>query len=205
MIRVRRLEHQFVQFIPETLQPSKLYISLEYRTAAHICCCGCGAEVVTPLSPTDWSITFDGDSISMWPSVGNWNLPCRSHYVIDRGEVLDATGWSRDWTMDDVARERDRNELAKRIYYSRGKGTLSGLADRSGIGTRPVSQSPPEVAVSDNLKIRRPQDPNFVNVNEPWELTHWCKTFDRTPDELRAAVKKVGTSVAALRAHFGKK
>ncbi len=30
-----------------------LYISIPYVTAAHKCPCGCGEEIVTPLSPTD--------------------------------------------------------------------------------------------------------------------------------------------------------
>jgi hypothetical protein len=29
-----------------------------FRTAAHCCCCGCGEEVVTPFTPTDWSMTL---------------------------------------------------------------------------------------------------------------------------------------------------
>jgi hypothetical protein len=61
-----------------------LYVSPGYATVTHLCCCGCGAEVVTPLSPTDWKLTFDGVAISLSPSVGNWSLPCRSHYFIDR-------------------------------------------------------------------------------------------------------------------------
>ncbi|WP_310793974.1 DUF6527 family protein [Paraburkholderia sp. BL23I1N1] len=55
---------------------------MEYGTISHSCCCGCGNEVVTPLTPTDWSLTFDGEHISLWPSVGSWNLPCQSHYVV---------------------------------------------------------------------------------------------------------------------------
>jgi hypothetical protein len=36
-----------------------LYVSLEYATAIHACACGCGNEVVTPLSPNGWKLTFE--------------------------------------------------------------------------------------------------------------------------------------------------
>ena len=80
-MRFTHLQHRFVPHIPEKLEPKVLYISMEYATAAHSCCCGCGEEVVTPLTPTDWRMTFDGETISLSPSIGNWNLRCRSHYV----------------------------------------------------------------------------------------------------------------------------
>lgn len=58
--------------------------------------------------------------------------------------------------------------------------------------------------MADDLKIREPQDRNFVNVNEPWEVNWWCKKWGVTPDQLRAAVKAVGTSAAAVARHLGK-
>lgn len=111
-----RLRHQFVQYLPAKLEPGVLYVSMEYATAAHCCCCGCGEEVVTPFSPTDWRMAFDGETISIWPSIGNWNLPCRSHYVIEQGRVIGAGHWSEA----QVAAERQRDKTAKDAYY----GTL---------------------------------------------------------------------------------
>ncbi len=107
------LKHQFVKNLPDRLDPGVLYISIEYATVAHLCCCGCGVEVVTPLTPTDWNMTFDGETISLWPSVGNWNDACRSHYVVRRSKVISALPWSdrrieAEW-------QRDRN--AKGRYY----------------------------------------------------------------------------------------
>src|SRR4051794_28339701 len=113
MIRWHRLEHRFVKHIPECLEPGVLYVSIDYSSAAHSCCCGCGEEVVTPFAPTDWKMTFDGETISLWPSVGNWNLRCRSHYVIQRGQVLEAGPWS-DAQVD---AERCRDKAAKERYY----------------------------------------------------------------------------------------
>ncbi len=76
------LQHKFVEFIPDRIEDGLLYISVQYCTAIHKCVCGCGNEVVTPLSPTDWRLTFDGISISLYPSIGNWNFDCQSHYWI---------------------------------------------------------------------------------------------------------------------------
>ena len=53
------LAFEFVQAIPEKLEDGTLYVSMDYATVVHKCCCGCGREVVTPLSPTDWKLTFD--------------------------------------------------------------------------------------------------------------------------------------------------
>ena len=87
------LQHRFVESVPTALEAGILYISVNYGTVIHSCCCGCGEEIVTPLTPKGWKITYDGETISLWPSVGNWKLPCRSHYVIDRNRVI--TGESR--------------------------------------------------------------------------------------------------------------
>lgn len=116
MIRYPRLAHKFVTNIPNSLEPGVLYISVEYATAIHLCCCGCGEEVVTPLTPTDWALTFDGDTVSLWPSIGNWNFACRSHYVIERSEVVRALPWSDRR----IAYGRFQDKLAKGRYF----GTL---------------------------------------------------------------------------------
>ena len=112
-MRFRRLEHRFCKHIPESLEPGVLYVSMEYATAVHSCCCGCGEEVVTPFTPTDWEMAFDGRAISLWPSVGNWTLPCRSHYVVREGAVIQG----RPWTDEEIAAERRRDRAAKARYY----------------------------------------------------------------------------------------
>lgn len=113
MIRRRRLEHRFVMHLPDRIEPGVLYISMDFATASHSCCCGCGEEVVTPFSPTDWKMTYDGETVSLWPSVGNWNQPCRSHYVIRNGEIIEA----RPWSDDQVEAERQRDRRAKQSYF----------------------------------------------------------------------------------------
>jgi hypothetical protein len=81
------LKPVFVEFIPEVLEDGKIYISETYATAVHKCCCGCGNKVVTPLSPIGWKITIEEEYVSLYPSIGNWNFPCRSHYWIKRNVV----------------------------------------------------------------------------------------------------------------------
>ena len=87
MTRINSLEHEFVNYIPDALDEGVLYVSIPFATVMHKCCCGCGQEVVTPLDPTDWEMTFDGKSISLNPSIGNWSLACQSHYWIYRNQV----------------------------------------------------------------------------------------------------------------------
>lgn len=113
-MRHQTLEHRFVRNVPRELDPGVLYISMDYATAVHSCCCGCGDRVVTPFTPTDWRMTFDGESVSLHPSVGNWNQKCRSHYVIQRSRVLGAGAWS----TSEVEAERRRDKEAKAAYYN---------------------------------------------------------------------------------------
>jgi hypothetical protein len=93
--------HEFVDVIPDRLRDGVVYVSIGCATALHLCCCGCGLEVVTPLSPADWSVSFDGETISLRPSIGNWRFPCRSHYWIERDRVLWTSPDGQDGTEHD--------------------------------------------------------------------------------------------------------
>jgi Family of unknown function (DUF6527) len=112
-MRDKILQHRFVDSFPEALEAGILYVSMEYGSVAHCCCCGCGEQVVTPLTPTDWNITYDGETISLQPSIGSWTLPCRSHYVIRRNRVIEAAPWSHA----QVAAERRRDSRAKAEHF----------------------------------------------------------------------------------------
>lgn len=89
-------EHRFVPTFPEKLDERILYVSVEFGTAAHRCFCGCGSEVYTRFTPRDWSMSFNGDTVSLSPSIGNWSFPCQSHYWLERGRVRWAERWSRE-------------------------------------------------------------------------------------------------------------
>lgn len=110
---VTNLNHEFVEYVPEELKDGTLYVSLTFATASHKCCCGCGNEVVTPLSPTDWKITFDGESISLDPSIGNWSFDCKSHYWIENSTVK----WARRMSREQIEAGRAYDRLAKKRYF----------------------------------------------------------------------------------------
>ena len=107
------IKYEFVDSLPEELDEHKIYISMDFATAAHKCFCGCGMEVVTPMSPTDWRIIYDGVSVSFTPSIGNWSFPCKSHYWIVRNEVR----WAKQLTPKQIAAGRAANLRAKQMYY----------------------------------------------------------------------------------------
>ena len=157
-LRHRHLTHRFVPVIPDRLEPGVLYLALEYGTATHSCCCGCGEEVVTPLTPTDWRITYDGESISLWPSVGNWNAACRSHYIVDGGKVI-ACG---DWTDEQVAAERRRDRAEKSRYY---RTLAQGAAEPVSVSPAVSSAPPPFVA--------SPSGPLGAPAPRPWWRAVW--------------------------------
>jgi hypothetical protein len=109
----RLLKHEFVEFIPDQLKNGTIYISIPYATVVHKCCCGCGTEVVTPLSPTDWTLVFDGESISLDPSIGNWSFACKSHYWIRRNRVR----WAEQWSEERIKLARSHERAAKERYF----------------------------------------------------------------------------------------
>jgi hypothetical protein len=113
----KALAHEFVEFIPDAIAEGKIYVSIAFATAVHKCACGCGKEVVTPLSPTDWKLIFDGKTVSLEPSIGNWGFPCRSHYWDRNNRAL----WAEDWSRARVDAKRAHDRRAKDEYYSVGE------------------------------------------------------------------------------------
>jgi len=102
----------FVDTIPNHLEDGVLYICERYKTASHKCCCGCGEEVVTPLTPVDWSVHKVEDMVSLKPSIGNWSFGCRSHYYIHNSRVIWAATFPQ-WKID-IVRKRDKAD--KKVY-----------------------------------------------------------------------------------------
>ena len=110
------MRHEFVEYAPDVLEEGVLYVSITLRNALHRCACGCGAEIATPLSPVGWEVRFDGETVSLYPSIGNWALPCQSHYWIRR----DTVRWARRWSPAEVTRHRAR-EQALREDFAAGR------------------------------------------------------------------------------------
>lgn len=124
---IRKLTHRFSEYIPDELEEDVLYISVSFATATHLCCCGCGGEVVTPLTPADWSLIFDGESVSLTPSIGNWSFACRSHYWIRRNQVV----WAPEWSESQVALGRLEDARAKKELYGGIVAPVSALPSES--------------------------------------------------------------------------
>lgn len=127
--RCVRFEHQFVESAPQTLEPAVLYVSIRHKNVLHLCACGCGFEVVTPLAPHRWHLIFDGETISLEPSVGNSVLPCRSHYFITNSEV----DWHRPMTDKSIAwaRRRDQRALDAALGMADDTSEADGSAPES--------------------------------------------------------------------------
>jgi hypothetical protein len=116
------LQFKFVEFIPDAIDEGMLYISLDYATAIHNCMCGCGNLVVTPFSPTDWKLTFDGKSVSLYPSIGNWNFSCRSHYFIRNSRI----DYCCKWSDDEIKTGREFDKKDKGGFFTRWKKMKRG-------------------------------------------------------------------------------
>lgn len=86
-MKTYRIEAEFVPRIPELLSDGILYICLPCNVAVHLCACGCKEKVVTPIDPKGWSMIYDGDTVSLNPSIGNGVYKCRSHYYIRNNEI----------------------------------------------------------------------------------------------------------------------
>jgi Family of unknown function (DUF6527) len=110
---MKTIQHKFVEFIPDVIEEGILYVSIDYCTAIHKCICGCGNEVVTPLSPTDWEVTFDGKTISLSPSIGNWNFECKSHYWIIKSRIRLA----RQWSGNEIEHNRHADKEKKNFFF----------------------------------------------------------------------------------------
>jgi hypothetical protein len=109
---------QCVKFVPRSLSQGTLYVSEEYAVAVHLCACGCGNKVTTPLGPTEWHFSQRHGLPTLRPSVGNWQLPCRSHYWIAEGQIH----WSGQWSEAQIAAGRHAEAQRRQAYY--------GLKDR---------------------------------------------------------------------------
>lgn len=155
---------EITETIPEQIEEGILYVSFKYWTTAHKCGCGCGQKVVLRLSPNHWAITLNGDSVSMYPSVGNWQLPCKSHYWIEEGQIIPAGRWS------DV-------EIKKNRILTKGKRTpFQTLRSREG-----------QFSDFDDYREILTQQREPCSHGEPG---HRLENIDESPDEMQCICRK---------------
>ncbi|SPD69204.1 conserved protein of unknown function (plasmid) [Cupriavidus taiwanensis] len=114
-MKIRTIRPEYVEHFPANLEEGVLYISEEFETAAHLCCCGCGEKVITPLNPAKWRIRKEGEAVTLLPSVGNWKYACKSHYNIIWNQVIKAGAF--DAKAIESVRQRDRRDMER--YVSR--------------------------------------------------------------------------------------
>jgi hypothetical protein len=110
-LMTQRLELRKVESMPTKLDSGVLYVAEAFGAAAHLCACGCGTIVRTPLDR--WSLTETQDGPSLDPSIGNWQEQCQSHYWIKHGEVK----WARKWTPEQIAMGRQQEEERRQAHY----------------------------------------------------------------------------------------
>ena len=110
-----KFELQRVGYMPNELAPGILYVSDEFGIAIHLCACGCGSKIKTPLGPTEWWVRDTKGGPTLRPSIGNWQEKCQSHYFITRGKVV----WAEKWTPEEIAEGRRREELRRDAHFKR--------------------------------------------------------------------------------------
>jgi hypothetical protein len=114
-VRAQSIRPEYVEFIPKVLEEGVLYISKKFRTASHRCCCGCGTKIVTPLRETEYRLTERGDTVSLHPSIGNWNHPCQSHYWIRENRV----DWAGAMSKAQIRAGRAHDDASKEAYFAK--------------------------------------------------------------------------------------
>jgi hypothetical protein len=109
-----KIKHDFVGLIPKKREEGILYVSIPYATAVHNCFRGCGLKVVTPISPVGWQLTFDGETVTLFPSVDSWSFPCRSHYFIR----CDAVVWGANMSQCEIELGRAKDQKARDQHFA---------------------------------------------------------------------------------------
>ena len=112
-MKLRQITPEFVDEIPRELDPGKLYVCCRYRAVKHLCACGCGVAINTPLHPTGWTLICDGVSVSLWPSIGNWSEKCQSHYWIRNSKIQ----WAPKWSKRRILKGRKARESELDRYF----------------------------------------------------------------------------------------
>lgn len=97
-MRVTQVEPRFVDQVPDDLEHGVLYVSLPFRTTVHLCACGCGNQTWVRLRPERHHLTYDGETVTLTGSIGNWRFPCRSHYWIESSRIV----WDRESTDERI-------------------------------------------------------------------------------------------------------
>ena len=108
---VTTFDLELVHRVPEVPQSGILYACFDCNVIVHLCACGCGEKVVLPIDPDCWKVEYDGESLSLHPSIGNFQYPCKSHYWIRKNKVV----WAD--THHPVPDKSNRKAKAKKLSF----------------------------------------------------------------------------------------
>ncbi|TGS14449.1 hypothetical protein EN852_014695 [Mesorhizobium sp. M2E.F.Ca.ET.209.01.1.1] len=78
--------YQLVDRIPTDMREGIVYHTQEFELAGLLCACGCGHRI-TLLVPDSHEVRDEGGYATIRPSIGVFDAPCKSHYVISAGHV----------------------------------------------------------------------------------------------------------------------
>jgi hypothetical protein len=57
--------------------------------------------------------TYDGEAVSLYPSIGNWSFRCQSHYWIQDNQVR----WAGRMSAPEIEALRARERMARQRFY----------------------------------------------------------------------------------------
>ena len=119
-----RLRHEFVDYIPEQLDEGVLYVSIRFGTVVHRCACGCGDEVVTPLGPAEWRLTYGRQD-----------------------DLAGTVHWELEFPMPFTLLDRRRKRpMGARLLGRRGRaGSTGGSGTTSGLLPNEATRATPEI------------------------------------------------------------
>jgi Family of unknown function (DUF6527) len=99
-MNVENISPQYVDYIPRELEDGMLYISKQFQTASHRCCCGCGTKIVTPLRETEYTLLERNGLVSLLPSIGR---------VV----------WASKMTQEQIRRGRAYDDALKEAHFTK--------------------------------------------------------------------------------------
>lgn len=113
-MRIERITLLRVDVMPKKLEPGVLYYAEKYNAAAHLCACGCGEKVPTPIKPSRWQLSETSHGPTLHPSIGNWQITCRSHYWLRNGRIE----WAGQWSEDQIVAGRQAEQRRRAAYHA---------------------------------------------------------------------------------------
>ena len=83
----------------------------------------------------DWTLEVVNGAVTLRPSVGNWSLPCRSHYLIRQNKVV----WARDMSHDEIERGRINDHQLRDTHFAEVNRRKGMEKDRAAAAPQPAS------------------------------------------------------------------